>query len=110
MYLGSRGTETGLGNISQSGEEALLMRAGQAQIHIITASTTKAALRRHTGLAQTQEHLPHPIREELAHSALFQERHGKNNNKSERYLNHFGLGVQWKKMKEKPQITEEASN
>ena len=34
MYLGSRGTETGLGNISQSGEEALLMIAGQRQAQI----------------------------------------------------------------------------
>ena len=56
------------------------MIAGQAQIQIITASTTKAALRRHTGLAQTLEHLLCPIHEELAHSALFQERHGRNNN------------------------------
>ena len=88
--------------ISQSGEEALLMIAGQAQIHIITASTTKAALRRHTGLVQTQEHLPHPIREELAHSALLQERHGRNNNKSEKYQNDFGLPVQGKLLEQSP--------
>lgn len=69
MYLSSRGTETVLGNTSQPGEKAL-MTAGQAQIQVITASTTKAALRRYTGLAQTQEHLPRPIREGLAHSAV----------------------------------------
>ena len=45
MYLGSRGTETVLGNTSQPGEEAL-MTTGQAQIQVVTASTTKAALRR----------------------------------------------------------------
>ena len=59
MYVGSWGTETSMVNTAQPGEEALLMTAGQAQIHIITASTTKPALSRHTGLIQTQEHLPH---------------------------------------------------
>ena len=59
MYVGSWGTETSMVNTAQPGEEALLMTAGQAQIHIITAFTTKPALSRHTGLIQTQEHLPH---------------------------------------------------
>ena len=94
MHVDTKNTEIGMSNTAESGGQALLMIAGPAQIQIITASTTKAALRRHTGLAQTLEHLLCPIHEELAHSALFQERHGRNNNKSERYLNHFGLVVQ----------------
>ena len=55
MYVG---TETSTVNTAQPGEEALLRTAGQAQIHIITASTTKPALSRHTGLIQAQEHHP----------------------------------------------------
>ena len=36
-------------------------------------------------------------------------RHERDNNKSEKYLNHFGLVFQGEKMREKPKITEEAS-
>lgn len=89
VYLGIRGTETSMVNTTQPGKEALKMRAGQAQLHIITGSTTEAALSKHTGLAQSQEHLPCSIHEGLAHSRFLQHRRGRNNNKSQKYLNDF---------------------
>ena len=67
------------------------MIAGQAQLHIITGSITEAALSKHTGLAQSQEHPPCSIHEGLAHSTVLQDRRGRNNNKSQNYLNDFGL-------------------
>ena len=63
MHVDTKNTEIGMSNTAESGGQALLMIAGPAQIQIITASTTKAALSRHTGLAQTQEHLPHSTHE-----------------------------------------------
>lgn len=78
-------------NTTQPGEEALEMRAGQAQLHIITSSTTEAALSKHTGLAQSQQHPPCSICKGLAHSTVLQDRHGRNNNKSQKYINDFGL-------------------
>ena len=89
VYLGIRGTETSMVNTTQPGEEALEMRAGQAQLHIITSSTTEAALSKHTGLAQSQQHPPCSVFKGLAHSTVLQDR--RNNNKSQKYINDFGL-------------------
>ena len=72
MYLGIQGTETSMVNTTQPGEEALEMRAGQAQLHIITGSITEAALSKHTGLTQSQEHLSCSVREGLAYSTVLQ--------------------------------------
>ena len=93
MYLGIQGTETRMVNTTQPGEEALEMRAGQAQLHIIIGFITEAGLSKHTGLAQSQEHLPCSVREGLAHSTVLQDKSGRNNNKSQKYLNDFGLVV-----------------
>ena len=67
--------------LAWSTQHSLLMTAGQAQIQIITASTTKPALSKHAGLIQTQEHLPCSIHVGKAHPILFQVRCGRNNKK-----------------------------
>ena len=67
--------------LAWSTQHNLLMTAGQAQIQIITASTTKPALSKHAGLIQTQEHLPCSIHVGKAHPILFQVRCGRNNKK-----------------------------
>ena len=102
MYLGIQGTETSMVNTTQPGEEALEMRAGQAQLHIIIGFITEAALSKHTGLAQSQEHLPCSVREGLAHSTVLQDKSGRNNNKSQKYLNDFGLVSERKKLEQSP--------
>ena len=91
VYLGSWGTETSMVNTTQPCQDALQMIAEQAQSHIITGSITEAALRKHTGLAQSQEHFPCSICEGIAHSTFLQDRRGSNNNKKQKSLNDFGL-------------------